>query len=129
MQRYHSVVARFLGWLRRVDLKTIAQIATIMYCIVITGIAITQFDWNEPKITIQGRVVDEDNNPVGGAQVIIDGQSCLTNETGKYIIQGVTEGYTTIEVKSAETVYRNFIIVRNGDRTMNYDVLLIVKPP
>ena len=81
------------------------------------------------RITIQGLVVDEDNNPVSGALVTIDGQTCLTNSNGDYTIQDVTEGIRTIEVKSAEREYRNVIIVRNGDGIMKYDALLITKPP
>ncbi|MEW5936372.1 MAG: Ig-like domain-containing protein [Candidatus Thermoplasmatota archaeon] len=68
------------------------------------GLALLQpYSWNftteaQPTGAVEGRVVDENGNPISGATVTLDGISTTTNETGEFRLENVPVGDQTLVV-------------------------------
>ncbi|MCK4347189.1 MAG: carboxypeptidase regulatory-like domain-containing protein, partial [Thermoplasmatales archaeon] len=75
-------------------------------------------------ITIQGTVIDEKNNPLAGVLVTVDGQSDITDNNGKYVIQNVPIGAKTIVAKKESPLYKSAIILKRGDKIMTNDIII-----
>jgi len=82
-------------------------------------------------VNISGEVVDEQGNPVPGAQINITGiaQNISTNSTGYFFVQDVEAGDTTIEVVlngSSRQVHKltTYNIFNEADRTYHLEFVI-----
>jgi hypothetical protein len=65
--------------------------------------------------TVQGRIVDEENEPIGGAHVRLDGLATTTDENGTFFFIEVASGRCLFEVhKEGHVAYRAELGVASG---------------
>ena len=110
------------------DAKTVVVALVAIVGIIAAVIAIGHFygdiKTQDSLITIQGTVIDEKNNPLAGVLVTVDGQSDITDNNGKYVIQNVPIGAKTIVAKKESPLYKSAIILKRGDKIMTNDIII-----
>jgi hypothetical protein len=106
------------------DVKTVFAILGAIGAIIAIGHFYSDIISQDSLVTIQGTVIDEKNNPVAGVLVTVDGQSDITDDRGKYVIQNVPVGAKTIVAKKESPVYKGAIILKKGDKIMTNDIII-----
>jgi len=80
--------------------------------------------------TVQGRVVDEENEPIGGAHVRLDGLATTTDESGTFFFIEVASGRCLFEVhKEGHVAYRTELGVASGTRVEPGAIAVVLRRP
>lgn len=111
------------------DVKTVFAILAAIAAIIAIGHFYSDIITLDSLVTIQGTVIDEKNNPVAGVLVTVDGQSDITDNNGKYVLQNVPIGAKTIVAKKESPVYKSAIILKKGDKIMTNDIIISSPTP
>lgn len=78
-------------------------------------------------VNVSGRIINEDNEPIGDAQVLLGDQNAVTDELGLYSFQDIVTGDYVITV-SADGYKSSHTDITVGDTDLSVDDISLSKP-